>query len=106
MNLKKYLEERIRGWLPKEPQAPSCQLKTNRKPPKIRTQIWIVAFIMGFAGGLLGAFGVSLGLFSGLCVYVWPILFGIALAMVVAAVIVIRKKNNQERERMTREMKT
>jgi hypothetical protein len=81
----------IRGWLPKESQAPSCQLKTNRKPPKIGTQVWIVTFVMGFVGGLLGAFGVSLGLFSGLDMYVWPILIGMVLS-IVAAAIVIRKK--------------
>jgi ABC-type antimicrobial peptide transport system permease subunit len=91
----RYLENRIRGWLPKEPHSSGYQRTTNHKSPRIRRQIGIMAFIMGFAGGLLGAFGVSLGLFSGLGVYVWPILIGIALAMV-AAVIVIRKKNTSE----------
>jgi MFS family permease len=95
----------IRGWVPKEPNVLSHQRTSSHKTPKIGVQIGIVAFIMGFAGALLGAFGVSLGLFSGLGMFVWPILIGIALAMV-AAVIVIRKKNNQERERMTREVKT
>jgi amino acid transporter len=105
MNLKKYLEKRIHGWLPKETQAPSCQLKTNRKPPKIRTQIWIVTFVMGFVGGLLGAFGVSLGLFSGLGMYVWLILICVVLS-IVAATIVIRKKVNEERQRMNREVES
>jgi hypothetical protein len=96
MNLKN-MKNRIRGWLPKEPHSSGYQRITNHKSPRIRCQIGIVAFIMGFAGGLLGAFGVSLGLFSGLGVYVWPILIGVVLAMV-AAVIVIRKKNNEEQK--------
>lgn len=103
MNLKRYLEERIRGWLPKEPQAPSCQLKTNRKPPKTRTQVWIVTFVMGFVGGLLGAFGVSLGLFSGLGMYAWLILI-CAVLSIAAAAIVIRKKETEERQKMNREV--
>jgi hypothetical protein len=105
MNLLRYLENRIRGWLPKEPQAPSCQLKTNRMPPKTKNQVWIVTFVMGFVGGLLGAFGVSLGLFSGLGMYVWLILICVVLS-IVAAAIVIRKKISEERQRMNREVKT
>jgi hypothetical protein len=97
MNLLRYLKNRIRGWLPKEPHSSGYQRTTNHKSPRIRLQIGIVAFIMGFAGGLLGAFGVSLGLFSGLDVYVWPILIGIVTATV-AAVIVIRKKKNEEQK--------
>ena len=60
---------------------------------------------MGFVGGLLGALGYSLGLFSGLDMYVWPILIGIVTATVAAA-IVIRTKKNEEQKRMTRESKT
>jgi hypothetical protein len=89
----------IRGWLPKEPHSSDYQRTTNHKSPRIRLQIGIMAFIMGFAGGLLGAFGVSLGLFSGLGMYVWPILIGIVTATVAAA-IVIRKKENEERKRI------
>jgi hypothetical protein len=105
MNPIRYLEKRIRGWLPKKPHSSGYQRVTNHKLPRTRRQIGIVAFLMGFTGGLLGAFGVSLGLFSGLGVYVWPILIGIALAMV-AAVIVIRKKENEERQRMNREVES
>jgi hypothetical protein len=105
LNIKKRLENRIRGWLPKEPHSSGYQQITNHKSPRIRRQIGIVAFIMGFAGGLLGAFGISLGLFSGLGMYVWPILIGIVTATV-AAVIVIRKKENEERQKMTREVES
>jgi LPXTG-motif cell wall-anchored protein len=84
----------VQGWLPKEPHSPSSKRITNHKSPRIRLQIGIVAFVMGFAGGLLGAFGVSLGLFSGLSMYVWPILIGIVMA-IVAGVILIRKKKNK-----------
>ena len=95
MNPKKRLANFIRGWLPKEPQSSGSQRITNHRSPRIRLQIGIVAFIMGFAGGLLGAFGVSLGLFSGLDVYVWPILIGIVTA---TAVVVILKKKNEEQK--------
>jgi len=104
MNIKKYLENRIRGWLPKEHSA-SYKRITKHKSPKIGTQIGIVIFIMGFVGGLLGALGYSWGLFSGLDMYVWPILIGSVLT-IVAAAIVIRKKKNEEQQRMTRESKT
>ncbi len=97
MNLLRYLKNRIRGWLPKEPPSSGSQRITNHRSPRIRLQIGIVAFVMGSAGGLLGAFGVSLGLFSGLDVYVWPILIGIVTATVAAA-IVIRKKKNEEQK--------
>jgi hypothetical protein len=60
---------------------------------------------MGFVGGLLGALEHSLGLFSGLDMYIWPTLIGIGTT-IVAAVIVIQKKKNGEQQRMTRESKT
>jgi len=103
MNPLRYLEKRIRGWLPKEPQPPSRQLKITRKSPKTRTQAWIVIFIMGFAGGLLGAFSASFDIFSRLGIYVWLILICLVLS-IVAATIFVRKKVNEERERITREV--
>jgi hypothetical protein len=105
MNPKKYLEKRIRGWLPKEPHSSGYQRITNHKSLKIGTQIGIGIFMMGFVGGSLGALGYSLGLFSGLDMYVGPILIGIVMATVAAA-IVIQTKKNEEQKRMTRESKT
>ena len=105
MNIKKYLENRFRGWLPKEPHSSGYQRITNHKSPKIGLQIGIAIFIMGFVGGLLGAFSISLGLFSGLDMYILPILIGI-VTTTVAAAIGIRKKKNKEQKRMTREAKT
>jgi len=35
MNLKKYLEKRIRGWLPKEPNLPSNKVKMNSEEKKM-----------------------------------------------------------------------
>jgi undecaprenyl pyrophosphate phosphatase UppP len=96
MNLKKYLEKRIHGWLPKETNLPSCQRSHNHKAPKIGIQIGIVTFIMGFVGGILGAIGYSLGLFFGVEVYVWLIVTGIAI---VAATILIRTKQKKEQQR-------
>jgi uncharacterized membrane protein len=105
MNPIRYLEKRIRGWLPKESQAPSRQLKITRKPPKTRTQVWIVIFIMGCVSGLLGAFGASFDIFSRLGIYVWLILICIVLS-IVAAAIFVRKKVSEERQRMSREMES
>jgi hypothetical protein len=76
---------------------------THRKSPKIGTQIGILVFIMGFTGGLLGAFGVSSGLFSGLGMYAWLILICVVLS-IAAAAIVIRKRVNEERQKMNREV--
>ena len=97
MNPLRYLENRIRDWLPKEPRSPSYQRITNHKSPRIGIQIGIVTFIMGCAGGLLGALGSYLGLTSGLGLYVWSIIIGIVLG-IVAAAIVIRKKKNEEQK--------
>jgi hypothetical protein len=93
----------IRGWLPKKPSSPNHQKVTHRKSPKIGTQIGILVFIMGFTGGLLGAFGVSSGLFSGLGMYAWLILICVVLS-IAAAAIVIRKRVNEERQKMNREV--
>jgi len=103
MNPLRYLEKRIRGWLPKEPQTPSPQLEITRKPPKTRTQVWIVIFIMGFASGLLGAYSASFDIFSRLGIYVWLILICLVLS-IVAAAIYVRKKVSEERQRMRREV--
>src|SRR3972149_9798108 len=98
MNVKKYLENRIRGWLPKELNLPSCQRATSHKSPRIGIQIWIVTFIMGFVGGLLGALVHSLGLSSGVGVHVWPIVIGIVLGIVGAAILIrIKQKKEQQR---------
>jgi len=88
----------VRGWLPKEPHSPSYQPKTNHKPPKITLQIAIVILIMGFVGGLLGAFASSLGLFSGLGVYVSVVIIVIGIT-IVAAAIIIRTKQKEEQQR-------
>jgi undecaprenyl pyrophosphate phosphatase UppP len=96
MNLKKSLERRVRGWLPKEPNVPSCQRTHNHKAPKIGIQIGIVTFIMGFVGGTLGAMGYSLGLFLGVEVYVWLIVIGI---VIVAATNLLRTKQKKEHQR-------
>lgn len=104
MRVKDQLRSLIRGWLPKEPQAPNRQLKTTSKPLKTRTQVWIVIFIMGCVSGLLGAFSASFDISSRLGIYVWLILICIVLS-IVAAAIFVRKKVSEERQRMSREVK-
>ena len=97
MKYKTRINERIRGWLPKEPHSSGYKRTTNHKPPKIGLQIGIVAFVMGLVGGLLGAFA-SLGLFSALVVYVCAIIIVVGIT-IVAATIIIRKKQKEEQQR-------
>jgi len=42
MGLKKHLERFIRGWLPKEPQAPSYKVKMAKEPTKAFKVLWYV----------------------------------------------------------------
>jgi len=51
MNLKKYMENRIRGWLPKEPNLPSLHRATNRnhvQSRKIKFPIGMILFLSLF----------------------------------------------------------
>ena len=57
MNPKKYVEKRIRGWLPKEPNIPSTQMNVA-KTININFRVrGIIALVTGFA---TFAFGVAL----------------------------------------------
>jgi amino acid transporter len=40
--IKKFLENRVRGWLPKEPQAPSYKVKAVKAPTKAFKALWYV----------------------------------------------------------------
>jgi amino acid transporter len=42
MNVKEYLENRIRGWLPKEPSMPSNRIKAAEAPIKAFKVLWYV----------------------------------------------------------------
>jgi predicted lipid-binding transport protein (Tim44 family) len=97
MNPLRHLENRIRGWLPKKSQTPSRQLSASRKPPKARTQVWIVAFVLGCVGGLLGAFASGMGVYAAAGVYVSVIFIVSGLAIVAAAVIKTKQKERQQR---------
>ena len=97
MKLKERLESRIRGWLPKDPQAPCRQLNASGKPPSARTQVWIVAFVLGCVGGLLGAFASALELLGPFGSYVSVISIVIGLAVVAATAIGTKQKEEQER---------
>jgi type III secretory pathway component EscV len=94
MNPLRYLEKRIRGWLPKEPHSSGYHRITNHKSPSIRLQIGIVAFIMGFSGALLGELDVTLGLglFSGFGLYVFVILL---IACITVAITIILSHNKK-----------
>lgn len=54
MNLKKYLENRIKGWLPKEPTLPSHQrmVKEARKSRRVDwVAVKIILVLLGFCAG-------------------------------------------------------
>jgi hypothetical protein len=58
LNLKKYLERRIRGWLPKEPNLPRDRIKTTdvkTKIPKPRwwNAVWIGTVLAIIASGII-----------------------------------------------------
>jgi predicted small secreted protein len=54
-------------------------------------------------GGLLGALASFLNLTTGLGAYVWPMIIGIAIGIVVAAIL-IRMKQKEEQQRMTQDL--
>lgn len=104
MNLKKYLEKRIHGWLPKEPNLSSYQRTTTQKTLSIQKR-FVVPFIMGaFMGALFGALSSFIGL-SGYGAFFYFIIIGTATGIVVAAIL-IRTKQKEEQQRSVRKSKT
>ena len=96
MNPKKYLENRIRGWLPKEPNLPIYQ-RTTRKTWHIQKR-FVTLFLMGaFMGALFGALSSFTGL-SGLGAYIYFMIIGTAMG-IVAAAILIRIKRREEQQK-------
>lgn len=103
MTLKKRLETFVQGWLPKEPNLPVYQRTVSHKTWRIHRR-FVVLIIMGaFMGGLLGALASFLNLTTGLGAYVWPMIIGIAIGIVVAAIL-IRMKQKEEQQRMTQDL--
>lgn len=97
MNPKKYLQNWIRGWLPKEPNSKIYQ-RTNSKIWRIPRIIIALIFLGGFIGGLAGALAPYVGLNQGLGVYLWPIIVSIVVGIVIAAIwIRIKRKEEQQR---------
>ncbi len=97
MDMKKNLENRIRGWLPKEPHISSHQQNSGNKAPKIGigVQVGVVVLIMAFAGGLLGA----LGLFSELGRYLSVIVVVVGTTIIaVVNIISAKQKEKQQKE--------
>lgn len=100
MNPKKYLQNWIRGWLPKKPDLKIYQ-RTNSKIRRIpRTGIALI-FLGGFIGGLAGALAPYAGLNQGLGVYLWPIIVGTVIGIIIAA-IWIRTKRKEEQQRVSK----
>jgi F0F1-type ATP synthase assembly protein I len=98
MNPKKYLETRIRGWLPKEQNLPTFQRTMNHETWSAHK--WFAVLIVSgtFVGALLGALGYFLGLTSGIGLYVWSMIVGIVIGISVA-VVAVRKKRKEEQQR-------
>jgi len=58
MNVKKYLKNQIRGWLPKEPNLPSSKVKmtgakTKVPKPRWRKPLWIATLLLTIASGFI-----------------------------------------------------
>ncbi len=102
MNALNSLENRLRGWIPKEPTLQFHQVPVDPKnSPIIR---WTArAFVAGAVAyvGLLIAGDVA-GLTSGVGAYIWPIaVFGVTLAPVGAVPFLVKRKTNPERRTQT-----
>jgi membrane associated rhomboid family serine protease len=102
MNPKRYLEEWIRGWLPKEPTLHQRTNSRISRTPRIRIAL---IFLGGFIGGLSGALSSSIGLSQGLGVHLWPIIIGIFVGTITAAIL-IRSRQKEEQQRSIRELKS
>lgn len=91
MITKKSLENRIRGWLPKELNTSNYRRTSSQKTPKIGIQIGIMTFVIASVGGLLGA----LGLFSKVGVYISAIAIVVGITIVVATIIISKTKQKE-----------
>ena len=102
MNPKKYLQNWIRGWLPKEPSL--IYQRTNSRIRRIPRRGIALIFLGGFIGGLAGALAPYVGLNQGLGVHLWPIIVGTVIGITIAA-IWIRIKRKEEQQRSVQELK-
>ncbi|MCW4017418.1 MAG: hypothetical protein NWF00_01835 [Candidatus Bathyarchaeota archaeon] len=95
MGTLKSLQNRIHGWLPKEPNVAIQKQTNSHKPPITGVQLGIIMVMLGFAGSFLGALDATLGLglFSGLGVYISIALLIVCIA--VAAVTTILRHNKK-----------
>lgn len=96
MKTLKYLEGRIRGWLPQEPNLPVYQRTVSHNTWRIHRKF--IVLMGAFMGGLLGALASFLNLPTELGVYVWPMIIGIAIGIGGAAIL-IRVKRKEEQQR-------
>ena len=104
MNLKKSLENRVRGWLPKEPNLPSYRRKNYNKTWRTQ-QRFVIPFIMGaFIGALSGALYSFIGL-SGLGAFAYFVIIGTATGIAVAVILILTKQK-EERQRNAQKLKT
>ena len=96
MNVKKSLENRVRGWLPKEPKISSYPQKSGQKESKAGVHVWISLFTFGCVIGLLAALG-----FSELTLYL-----SIFFVIVGSTIVVVTKIISAKKEKLQRSTKT
>jgi uncharacterized membrane protein len=97
MKLKKRLATFVHGWLPKEPNLPVYQRTTTHKTLRIQKRFAVLVIIGAFMGALFGASSSFIGL-SGLGAYIYFMIIGMAIGIVVATIL-IRMKQKEEQQR-------
>ncbi len=100
MNLKKYFQNGIRGWLPKEPILSTRQMSVNSENSLMVRWLTRAIIVGTVASGLLGVFGAQTGLDRGTGGYVWSA-FVIAIAPVAVATAAFFAKRKEQRRTET-----
>jgi len=99
MNAKNLLQNRLRGWLPKEPTLQTQQTPVDPKnSPIVR---WTArAFVAGaLTDAVLLVVGDFMGLTSGIGAYLWPVaVFGIVFGPVATVPFLVKHKTNTQRK--------
>jgi hypothetical protein len=94
MNTLKDLENRLRGWVPKEPSIPSYQKKTSTRVPVANVRFGILLIILSSAGSFLCSLdrALGLGIFSDFVLYVFVVLLIVCISVAVVVAVLRRKK--------------
>lgn len=98
MNIKKGLENPIRGWLPKEPTLPAVQKTISRRIRPIFWWIVVVPTMWVLAFASLDALGTFLGVTTGIGSFTW---YMIKILIILLPVFLagIRKSRKEKQQR-------